>query len=387
MGDHRWQFLWQSLQALSKRLAELGQPLHIYEGPPITILSHLIDSVDANRLVVARNFGIDEQLTLKCLKEQTGIAVTECDSYTLFNYQQIADICVKLPVSFSKFRKLVTDIDILSPLGTTELPTAANFAFPDKYKPRKVPNLNQKTVSGGEPAAINHVGQYFQSDNPKHYKSTRNYIDDWNSSTKFSFWLNKGCISPRRIVTKIAEFEAVHGTNPGTEWIFVELLWREFFQWLSFSIGNKLFLRQGLATSAPFTSFYPERFKAWSQGNTPWTLVNACMNQLNSTGYLSNRGRQIAASALVNELEVDWRYGAAWFQQQLIDYDVAANWGNWQYFAGVGVDPRGGRHFNIQKQTELYDPDGQFQKRWNAQNAQPPSFPDHQDPAGWPILH
>ena len=61
------------------------------------------------------------------------------------------------------------------------------------------------------------------------------------------------------------------------------------------------------------------------------------MKQLSATGYLSNRGRQIAASCLVNELEGDWRYGAAWFESQLIDYDVAANWGNWQYLAGVGA--------------------------------------------------
>ena len=88
------------------------------------------------------------------------------------------------------------------------------------------------------------------------------------------------------------------------------------------------------------------------------------MKQLSATDYLSNRGRQIAASCLINELEGDWRYGAAWFENQLIDYDVAANWGNWQYLAGVGADPRGGRHFNLAKQTEIYDADGRYRSRW-----------------------
>lgn len=77
----------------------------------------------------------------------------------------------------------------------------------------------------------------------------------------------------------------------------------------------------------------------WCKGNTPYPLVNACMRELLATGYLSNRGRQIVASCLINELKLDWRYGAAWFQQQLIDYDTAVNWGNWQYIAGVGADP------------------------------------------------
>ena len=92
------------------------------------------------------------------------------------------------------------------------------------------------------------------------------------------------------------------------------------------------------------------------------------MNELNLTGWMSNRGRQIVASYLVNELQVDWRFGAAYFQMRLIDYDVASNWGNWQYIAGVGSDPRGGRHFNIQKQTELYDPNAFFIQKWHADN-------------------
>ena len=107
------------------------------------------------------------------------------------------------------------------------------------------------------------------------------------------------------------------------------------------------------------------------------------MHQLNATGYMSNRGRQIVASCLVNELALDWRYGAAYFQQQLLDYDVASNWGNWQYIAGVGADPRGGRFFNIHKQTQLYDAKGVFIQKWNGQGTlgQLGSV----DAADWPI--
>ena len=107
-----------------------------------------------------------------------------------------------------------------------------------------------------------------------------------------------------------------------------------------FQNPKQCFLFQGGATDKPLTSFYPQRFAKWCKGETPFPLVNACMHQLNATGYMSNRGRQIVASCLVNELALDWRFGAAYFQQQLIDYDVASNWGNWQYIAGVGADPR-----------------------------------------------
>jgi deoxyribodipyrimidine photo-lyase len=184
-------------------------------------------------------------------------------------------------------------------------------------------------------------------------------------------------------------FEAKRGKNSSTECLYLEILWREYFQWLHFKMGVKTYQFKGLSQQAPLTTFYPERFNKWCLGNTPYPLVNAFMMELKETGYLSNRGRQITASCLVNELSIDWRYGAAWFEQQLIDYDAAVNWGNWQYIAGVGADPRGGRHFNIEKQTTLYDPDSTYQIKWtltcdiNKLSNQPL---DSLDAADWPVV-
>jgi deoxyribodipyrimidine photo-lyase len=90
------------------------------------------------------------------------------------------------------------------------------------------------------------------------------------------------------------------------------------------------------------------------------------MRQLKHTGFMSNRGRQLVASCLVHELGLNWQYGAAYFEQMLIDFDPASNWGNWQYLAGVGSDPRGLRRFNLAKQTQTYDPDGEFIAYWSS---------------------
>ncbi|MFN2411351.1 MAG: FAD-binding domain-containing protein, partial [Halomonas sp.] len=90
------------------------------------------------------------------------------------------------------------------------------------------------------------------------------------------------------------------------------------------------------------------------------------------------------ASCLVNELELDWRYGAAWFEQQLVDYDVASNYGNWQYQAGVGADPKGPRHFNLAKQAQQFDPEGEFVKHWRGDAAQPVGL-HLVDAADWPV--
>lgn len=160
-------------------------------------------------------------------------------------------------------------------------------------------------------------------------------------------------------------------------------MWREYFHHLANFLGNTLYRFSGLASCAPNTSFYAERFNKWCAGNTPYPIVNACMRQLNQTGFMSNRGRQLVASCLVNELGIDWRYGAAYFQQQLIDHDIASNWGNWQYIAGVGVDPRGGRHFNLEKQTLIYDADHEFIKKWSGHLCE--AILDSTDIVDWPI--
>ena len=86
---------------------------------------------------------------------------------------------------------------------------------------------------------------------------------------------------------------------------------------------------------------------------------------------------------MVNELGLDWRYGAAYFEQQLLDYDVSCNWGNWQYIAGVGADVRGGRHFNLDKQTALYDPDHEFIDKWQGRSNL--AALDSVDAADWPL--
>jgi deoxyribodipyrimidine photo-lyase len=88
------------------------------------------------------------------------------------------------------------------------------------------------------------------------------------------------------------------------------------------------------------------------------------MRELAATGYLGNRLRQVAASYLIHDLGCDWRAGAAWFEAQLLDYDVYSNQGNWLYIAGRGTDPRGGRRFDPVRQAATWDPQGTYRRRW-----------------------
>jgi deoxyribodipyrimidine photo-lyase len=264
----------------------------------------------------------------------------------------------------------------------THLPPA--FIAPIQWHSRFYNStVTESDFVGGEAEGNLHVEGYFNSQHPSTYKQTRNGLDGMDYSTKFSPWLSLGCISVRRIVQRLKQYESEIIANDSTYWIYFELLWREYFQWYGEQYGEKMTAFSGIKDHAPITSFYPERFQKWCQGTTPYPIVNACMKQLKATGYMSNRGRQLVASCFVHELSLDWRYGAAYMEQQLIDFDLGSNWGNWQYLAGVGADPRGHRQFDLEKQTHIYDPKQQFIHRWQGQCDNLPL--DSIDPSDWPI--
>ena len=104
--------------------------------------------------------------------------------------------------------------------------------------------------------------------------------------------------------------------------------------------------------------------QVWIEGRTGIPFIDANMRELAQTGFMSNRGRQNVASFLVKDLGVNWQMGADYFESLLLDYDPCSNYGNWNYLAGVGSDPRENRYFNILAQAKKYDPKGAYVKRW-----------------------
>lgn len=238
---------------------------------------------------------------------------------------------------------------------------------------------------GSESDALGYLEDYFQSERPARYKATRNGLSGVDYSTKFSPWLASGALSARRIMQRLTEYESAHGQNDGSYWIWFELMWRDHFRWLHHKYGRRLYRKHGLridlrmkdgdrashdnaasksdATSTEQT-YQMKHLQRWIDGQTGHPFIDAGMRELRATGYLSNRMRQVVASYLIHDLKVDWRAGAAWFESQLIDYDVYSNQGNWLYIAGVGTDPRGGRRFNPDKQAADHDPTGAYQKQW-----------------------
>ncbi len=379
------QQLFQSLDTLDLNLRGLGQHLHSVVDGSTDGLARLLERFEP--CAIYRSQQADPSVESRwnaVIKLYPQVVFNQITSHTLFEQTALPFQLASLPNSFSKFRRLVEPLPISKAIAApAQLPPPPQMADHWRQLFTPIEKRADTPIAGGEGAAAQHVTEYFKGDAAQTYKLTRNALDGWQNSTKFSLWLANGTISVRQIFQQLKHHESKHGANDSTYWIYFELLWREYFQWYAHSHGNRVIEYKGLAEISPKTSFYPERFRKWCIGNTPHPLINACMKQLNACGYMSNRGRQLAASCLVHELALDWRYGAAYMAQNLIDYDFASNWGNWQYLAGVGADPRGHRHFNLQKQTAIYDPKGHFVSLWDGAHCD--SQLDSVDMVDWPI--
>ncbi|MBS3953994.1 MAG: DASH family cryptochrome [Methylomicrobium sp.] len=372
LGPFRQVFLQQAVSELSDSLQRIGQRLLIKYGNPQTIIKELVEQLGITRISIQKHPGSFERRQIIQLKAALNVEWFESESFTLFAEQQLPFPLSDLPCSYTPFKKQMELVCPNAPYSAVsklpKFPKQLNTLADDDWP--TVPTQQhpfQLPFMGGERAGLKQLDYYFDQNRLNNYKQTRNGFDGWDFSSKLSPWLALGCLSPRRVFSQLKIFEAQKGANESTEWFYLELLWREYFQWLAYRFDTRMYHRRGVRDVNPLLSFYSEYYTAWINGRTGCAIVDAAMKQLKYTGWLSNRSRQIAASFLVNEYQVDWRFGAAWFEQQLIDYDAASNWGNWQYLAGVGTDPRGKRTFNMTKQAQTYDPENEFVSRWNAE--------------------
>lgn len=368
MGPHRWAFVWRSLRLLEAQLQARGQQLIIRRERPEVGLPALLDALGARRLVASRPTGFNEMGQWQAI--ETAVPGVRCDlveTLTLFDETDLAFRLDALPETFSAFRRSIEKPGLrpARPLHTPDtLPETVTGQALDQRPEGSVADLSGTPFSGGEVSGADHLARYiWQDQHILTYKRTRNALDDWSSSSKLSPWLSVGALSARRIAAEIDRFETEVERNESTYWLYFELLWREYFQWYGRHRGRGLFLspanqgQGGGSTDA-------HDFRRWLTDPSTHALVRAGAVQLESTGYLSNRMRQILASACLHEGHFDWRLAAAWFEHWLVDYDVASNYGNWQYIAGVGADPRGGRVFSLDKQARQFDADGTYRQRW-----------------------
>lgn len=376
-GPFRSQFLLESLADLRQALQAEGSNLVIRQGYPEQVIPALVKEWRVSAVYAHTEVGTEEEEVTQALRlalQPLGVPLHTDWGHTLYHPEDLPFSLSQLPELFTQFRKQVeADTPIRDPLPIPRIPP-----LPKGLEPGLLPTLPdlglslpsvdpraQFTYRGGSSAAHARIQTYFWDlDRLRVYKETRNGMLNPNDGSRLSAWLALGCLSPRTVYAEVKRYERERVRNESTYWLVFELLWRDYFRFILAKHGRKLFRPSGLqGIPIPWQQDWP-RFQLWCRGETGYPLVDANMRELAATGFMSNRGRQNVASFLTKNLGIDWRMGAEWFESLLIDYDVASNYGNWNYSAGVGNDARGFRYFNIPKQSRDYDPKGEYLRHW-----------------------
>ncbi len=376
-GSFRAQFLLESLYDLDASLRALGSGLMIVKGKPEIEIPKLVQEYKVQKVFAKREVAFEEKQTENKVQRELFKLGCELDTFstsTLYHAEDLPFSIKNIPDVFTNFRKKTEkDSQIRKPF---EAPTKINSP---EIPPLELPTLetlgltkatmDSRTVlqfKGGETQAMQRLQHYFyDSQCLSSYKETRNGMVGADYSSKFSPWLALGCISAKTIYSEVKKYESKFGNNSSTYWLIFELMWRDYFRFMFKKHQTKFFLYQGIKTEKVNSKSLNEKLLyKWVNGTTPSDFINANMIELKLTGFMSNRGRQNVASYFCNELNLDWRIGAAYFEEQLIDYDVCNNWGNWAYLAGVGNDPREHRYFNIEKQANDYDKKMKYRNLW-----------------------
>lgn len=380
-GPHRAKFIIESITDLRNSLKAIGSNLIVRIGKPEEALFELAQEVKSawifcNRERTAEEVKVQDKLEKKLW--EIGQEVRYSRGKMLYYTADLPFPVTHTPDIFTHFRKEVEKyIQVREPLAA---PVKGDFQpWSIRMEEGGIPDLSdfghelteaeERSVinfKGGETAGLARLQYYlWETDAIKNYKETRNGLIGEHYSSKFSAWLTHGCLSPKKIYQELKRYEVERTKNKSTYWLFFELLWRDFFRLMGKKHGNAIFQRGGtLGLESENYKDDEQLLQVWVEGRTGIPFIDANMRELALTGFMSNRGRQNVASFLVKDLHVNWQMGADYFESMLIDYDPCSNWGNWNYIAGVGSDPRENRYFNILKQAKRYDNKGDYVKIW-----------------------
>jgi deoxyribodipyrimidine photo-lyase len=369
-GPNRQQFLCGCLESLATNLEQIEGRLILRSGSPVDVLINLAQESRAEAIYFNQNYSpydVQVENHLKQAGKQAGIEVFAFTDTVVLSPDEV------LNQSGQPFR-------VFTPYGR---------AWHQRIKPDPLPKVNKlKTGQGlitepiptlkhwglqpegtvplaGEKAAQERLKAFIG--NPIYeYGTSRNYFSA-SGTSRLSQDLRFGTISPRQIYSACqkAAADCTAAERRGVNTFVNELVWREFYFQILWHFPEVLVQDFKEQFTGVKWDDDPAKLERWRTGTTGFPIVDAAMRQLNRTGYMHNRARMIVAMFLTKDLHIHWREGEKYFMQKLVDGDIPANNGGWQWSAGTGADAA--PYFRIQNpwnQTVSYDPLGQYIKRW-----------------------
>ena len=372
--DARVSFIYQRVHYLKKQLEALGSTLAIYHQTPESVFQSLIASYALSGVYTNADYepyALERDTHIQELLKKQDIPFKTYKDQVIFETNEVVKDDGKPYVVYTPYkRKWLQLLQRERDLYTHTIAHPERFFVNNK-------NIQVSAVSledlGFLPATIAVPDAVVTSDLIVNYEATRNFPGIVQGTSRLGPHLRFGTVSIRQLVRKA--LEAANGT------FLSELIWREFFMQILWHFPH--------TKTRAFRPKYDRivwrndenEFKKWCAGQTGYALVDAGMRELNATGFMHNRVRMLVASFLCKHLLIDWRWGEAYFAEKLLDYDLSANVGNWQWAAGSGVDAAPYfRIFNPITQVAKFDQQQTYINRWVPELQElhyPPMMVDH----------
>jgi deoxyribodipyrimidine photo-lyase len=379
-GPNRRAFLHGALQALARDLEALGGRLLLRQGDPVTVIPALARLAAADAVYCSREYtpyarrrdaAVEQALRGdgRALHAMPGVYLSDFDELSTAEGTPF-----RIHAPFARAARAAAWDDPLP--APTRVPVPDGSGASGLWTTGATLPVNglRSPTGGPDPAAALERLRWFVVRRVDGYARARNFMAA-DGTSRLSPYLRFGLVSPRQVAVAVAGVPGAmgggrrSGEHPpragGRETFINELLWRDFYGYVLYHQPESAWEHM----RPQFARFHfeddPDGLAAWREGRTGYPLVDAGMRQLTGQGWVHNRARMVVASFLTKHLLVDWREGARFYLQHLMDGDLPANNGGWQWVAGTGTDAAPFyRIFNPVTQAEKFDPEGDYIRRW-----------------------
>ncbi|RIW17191.1 deoxyribodipyrimidine photo-lyase [Algoriphagus lacus] len=351
-ADARVEFIHAQLSEIKTQLEQKGSTLLVKFGKPEEVYASLLTQYEIQAVYTNRDYepyAKERDHAVDLLLKEKGAALFSFKDQVIFEPGEILNGSGEFYKVFTPFSRNWLDKYKQTKVQPLQNPNWKNLL---QTSPIPMPSLEEiGFVKTGIPIPPKITDEAIIS----HYDQTRNFPAQ-KGTTRLGIHLRFGTISVRQLAQVGARLNETY---------LNELIWREFYMMiLAFNpqVVDKAF--KPAYDRIPWRN-NPEEFRAWCEGKTGYPIVDAGMRELNETGYMHNRVRMIVASFLTKHLLIDWRWGESYFAKKLLDFELASNNGGWQWAASTGTDAQPYfRVFNPDSQTEKFDKDLKYIKKW-----------------------
>lgn len=353
--DRRVDFIHRTIISMQQDCIAMGKSMWVEFGNPVDVFNQLLKTYEIAAVYTNHDYAleaIERDSKIERLLESKQIPLLTFKDHVIFEKSEIIKEDGKPYTVFTPYAKKWKQNWQINP--PVLFPSEKHLAKLVSMSPRQIPSLNQ---IGFQSTDLQIPSKVWESNTIENYTKHRDFPSLENGTSHLSVHLRFGTISIRQLAL---------GTSKLNDTFLNELIWRDFYQMILWHFPH---VGKGKSFKAQYDFIQwrnnEKEFEAWCKGMTGYPIVDAGMRELNATGWMHNRVRMIVASFLTKHLLIDWRWGEAYFAQKLIDYDLAANNGGWQWASGSGCDAAPYfRVFNPSLQTEKFDKDLRYIKKW-----------------------